>query len=206
MRQIAAIALMTCLPTANAIAQDLTPRAYVPAPAATNAVVVTYAVAKGDTLFDPTIPVTDASATVQTPVLSYYRALGVFGRAANATMSLPWASGDFSATAAGSDRRAHRQGLADASFRFAMNFVGGPSLPLRLFVQRPPPRIVVGGSLRVVAPTGQYVNTRAINPGNHRWAFKPEVGVSWRARRRLLLDGYAGAWWYTDNDDYFDPD
>jgi hypothetical protein len=196
--------LITCVTAAGAAAQDLTPRSYALAPPATNAVIVTYALAKGDILFDPTVPVTDASATVHTPVLSYYRTFDVFGRFASATASVPWASGDFSATVAGTDRQARRQGFADSSFRLAVNLLGGPAVPRQVFAQRPPPRTIVGVSLRVVAPTGRYVDTRAINPGNNRWAFKPEIGVS-RRIKRVLLDGYGGAWWFTDNDDYLAP-
>ena len=128
-RHIAALALITCVTAAGAAAQDLTPRSYALAPPAINAVIVTYALAKGDILFDPTIPVTDASATVHTPVLSYYRTFDVFGRFASATASVPWASGDFSATVAGTDRQARRQGFADSSFRLAVNLFGGPAVP-----------------------------------------------------------------------------
>jgi hypothetical protein len=58
---------------------------------------------------------------------------------------------------------------------------------------------VTGCPVRVVAPTGHYVNTRAISLGSNRWALKPEVSVS----RRLLVDVYGGVWLFTAKDDYF---
>jgi hypothetical protein len=204
MRQAAAIALFTGVFVAPAAGQDLTPRAYTLTPVSSNAFVVSDIFTTGDILFDPTIPVTDAHARVQTPLLSYYYSFGLLGRFANATVSQPWSSGDFSATVVGTDREAHRQGFGDTIFRFAVNFVGGPAQPLREFVKMPPPKTVIGASFRVVAPTGRYVPTQAINTGNNRWAFRPEIGYSRRVKR-LLIDGYGGVWFYTSNDDYLAP-
>lgn len=63
-------------------------------------------------------------------------------------------------------------------------------------------KTLLGVSLRVVAPTGQYDPTKLINLGSNRWAFKPEVGYSGRIGH-WLLDAYAGVWLYTENPDYF---
>ena len=63
-------------------------------------------------------------------------------------------------------------------------------------------KILVGVSLRVVAPTGRYVSTKLINWGNNRWGFKPEVGMS-RKRGRWVVDTYAGAWFYPTNPQFF---
>jgi len=38
--------------------------------------------------------------------------------------------------------------------------------------------LIIGASLRVTAPLGDYDNTRLVNLGTHRWSFKPEIGVS----------------------------
>ena len=183
-------------------AQDLTPRAYLLTPISSNAITLTYALSKGEITFDPTLPVTDARGTLHTPVVSYYHAFNLFGRSANVSGSMAWVDGSFNATIAGVPRDAHRQGLLDSTVRLAVNLFGGPALPLAEFVQRPPAKTVIGASVRVVAPTGQYVNTRGINPGANRWAFKPELGFS-RRFNRLILDGYAAVWLFTDNDDYF---
>jgi hypothetical protein len=98
-------------------------------------------------------------------------------------------------------RRITRQGLADSRFRLSMNVRGNDAMRLREFVKAPP-RTIVGTSLTVVAPSGQYDRARLINLGNHRWAFKPEVGVSvpsgpWD------VDAYAGVWLFTTNGDFY---
>ena len=114
---------------------------------------------------------------------------------------MAWVAGHFTGDIAGVGREAHREGLTDSTFRVAVNLLGGPALRVEDFLKTAPAKTVVGASLRVVVPTGQYVSTRAINPGAHRWGFKPEIGVSHRARR-LILDGYAGVWLFTANDNY----
>jgi hypothetical protein len=54
----------------------------------------------------------------------------------------------------------------------------------------------------VVAPTGQFDPTKAINLGANRWAFKPELGYS-RRRGHWVLDAYASVWFFTENPEFF---
>ena len=62
---------------------------------------------------------------------------------------------------------------------------------------------ILGASLKVIAPTGQYDPTKLINWGINRWAFKPELGYSQRWGN-WVLDGYAGVWFYTTNTSFYD--
>jgi hypothetical protein len=63
-------------------------------------------------------------------------------------------------------------------------------------------KTIIGASLRIVAPTGQYDSRKLINWGNNRWGFKPELGYS-RRSGHWVIDGYAGAWLYTANPEFF---
>jgi hypothetical protein len=65
-----------------------------------------------------------------------------------------------------------------------------------------PRSTIVGVSLTALLPTGQYDSSHLINLGTHRWAFKPEAGISVPIRR-WTLDGYVGVWLFTANDEFF---
>ncbi len=62
-------------------------------------------------------------------------------------------------------------------------------------------KTLLGASIEVVAPTGQYYSSHLINPGSNRWAFKPEIGYSGRWRN-WILDAYGGVWLFTTNSNY----
>ena len=63
-------------------------------------------------------------------------------------------------------------------------------------------KALLGVSLKVYVPTGQYDPTKLINWGINRWAFKPEFGYSQRWGR-WILDGYAGVLFFTANPESF---
>lgn len=182
-------------------AQDLTPRAYVSTPISSNAINVTYAYSTGELVFEPTSPVADATGTIQTPVVSLYHSFGLFGRSASITAALPFALGELRGTVSGQSRAITRRGLADSVVRLAVNIAGGPALPAAEFVKAPAARSMLGASLKVLAPTGQYDPTRLINIGTNRWAFKPELGYTARAGN-LVVDAFAGVWLFTANESF----
>jgi hypothetical protein len=62
--------------------------------------------------------------------------------------------------------------------------------------------ILLGASLTIVTPTGQYDPTRVINWGSNRWGFKPEIGYSQRWDH-WVLDGYGGVWFFTTNPEFY---
>src|SRR5271169_1361557 len=182
-------------------AQDLAPRAYVITPTHSNAITLTYSFIDGSFLFNGTAPITDASARVSVPSFTFYHSLSFFGRSANVVASLPYGIGNFEGTLISAQTNVYRSGLLDSIFRIAVNLKGGPAMDaqeMRKWRQK----TLVGVSLKMVAPTGQYDPTKLVNYGANRWAFKPEVGLS-RRWGNWLLDSYGGAWVFTTNHDYF---
>jgi hypothetical protein len=177
-------------------AQDLAPRAYVITPLHANAVTLTWAFYDGGLNLSGSIPVT-TTGTYNIPSFSYYHSLSFFGRSANITASLPYGVGNFEAAALGRRKSAYRSGLFDLGVRISVNLKGGPAMPVEQF-SKWKQKTILGVSLRVIAPTGQYSPTQLINWGINRWAFKPEFGYS-RRWGNWLLDGYGGAWFYTTN-------
>jgi len=184
------------------LAQDLAPRAYLITPVHANAVTLTWSFYDGGLNFNGTVPITGATGTYNVPVFSYSHSLSFFGRSANITASLPYAVGTFSGDVLGTNKSIYRSGLLDFSARFSVNLMGGPAMQAPQFLKWKQ-KTVLGVSLKVVAPTGQYDPTKLINWGINRWAFKPEFGYSERWGN-WVLDGYAGVWFYTINTVFYD--
>ena len=183
-------------------AQDLAPRAYIITPQKLNAIIVTWSYNNGGVNLDGTVPITGATGTFITPVLSYYHSFGLFGRSANITAALPYAVGTFQGDLGGQHHSVYRSGLMDLTGRFSVNLLGGPAMSVREFA-RWKQKILLGASLKVHAPTGQYDPTKLLNWGINRWAFKPEFGYSERWGT-WVLDAYAGVWLYTTNPASYD--
>lgn len=182
-------------------AQDLSPRAYVITPVHSNAITLTYSFYKGSLELNGTAPITNATGTYNVSVLTYYHAFGLFGRFANVNASLPYAVGNFQGDVTGLQRQVYRSGLLDLAARVSVNLRGGRAMPIQE-LRKWKQKTLLGVSLKVVAPTGQYDPTKLVNWGANRWAFKPEFGYSKR-RGKLVLDAYGGVWFYTANPRYY---
>src|SRR5271166_3576452 len=181
-------------------AQDLRPRAYAITPIHSNAVIVGYAFNDGSIFFGTVLPITNASGQYSVPNISYYHSLSFFKRSANFTATLPYVVGTFQGEVKGNQQSIYRSGLADSVFRFSVNLIGGPAMAPRDFAKWKQ-KTILGASIQVVAPTGQYYASHLINPGSNRWGFKPELGFSQRWKN-WVLDAYGGVWLFTANNKY----
>lgn len=192
--------LMLCPPHA-AYAQDLAPRAYIITPIHTNAVTLTYTYFTGNILFSGALPITGATARVSVALFNFTHSLSFFGRTANVLVVVPYGVGNFDGTVVETPARTYRSGLLDSEIRFSVNVIGGPAMDVTQY-SKWRQKTLLGVSLRVVAPTGQYDPTRLINYGANRWAFRPEVGLS-RRWGHWVLDAYGAAWFFTTNPEFF---
>jgi hypothetical protein len=184
-----------------AMAQTLAPRAYVITPVHGNAITLSWSFYDGGLNFNGAIPITGATGSYHIPALSYYHSFRLFGRSANLTGLLPYGVGTFQGSVLGTQRQIYRSGLLDLGLRFSVNLKGGPAMSAAEFAKWKQ-KTLLGVSLIVIAPTGQYDPTHLVNWGINRWAFKPELGYS-RRRGNWLLDGYAGVWFYTTNSAFY---
>ena len=190
--------LALCGPVA---AQELEPRAYSANPVGVAFLVVGWSRSTGAILTDPTLPISDIKATVDVAPAGVGYSFNVAGKVAQAVVALPYAWADVNGKVFEEARTASRSGLADARLRFAVNLRGNDAMGARDFVKAPR-QTIVGVSVVVSAPTGQYYGDKLINVGTNRWAFKPEVGLS-VPKGRWDLDAYLGAWLFAHNSDYF---
>jgi hypothetical protein len=186
----------------DALAQDLEPRAYSASPIGLNFVLVGFGRSSGSVLFDPTVEITDVEATLNSPVVGVGRTFGLFGRQGLVTAGLPYVWGDVSGNVAEQNRSITRSGLADLRAKFSINLRGNPAMSPAEFAKLKKPAFLVGSSLTVIAPTGQYDPTKLVNIGTNRWAFKPEIGISYPIKK-FYLDAYLGVWLFTHNADFF---
>jgi hypothetical protein len=68
---------------------------------------------------------------------------------------------------AGQPRERNVSGLNDPRFRFSVNFYGSPALSLREFASYRQD-LIIGASVAVSAPLGQYDRDKLVNLGNNR--------------------------------------
>ncbi len=197
---LAALAFLALCGSAAALqAQDLEPRAFSPVPVSVNFAALGYGYSFGNVLLDPSIPVEDGTGKVHSIIGAYVRTFSFFGMSAKADAIVPFAFGDWEGVLAGQDTSRSATGFGDPSVRLAVNFVGAPALEIPRFMTYRQ-KTVVGASLRVVAPLGQYDNTKLINLGTNRWTFIPRIGAS-RRLGHWNLEGVGSVWLFTANPD-----
>ena len=166
-----AAVLAIALIPAIAAAQELEPRAYSNAPVGTSFAIVSYTRLSGPVLFDPSLPIKDVQATINMYTLGYARFVELFGRSANFAIVAPYISGDLSGQVRDAPTDAHRAGPGDLRLRGAINLFG------------------------------QAERTAFNASFPNRWAYKPEVGLSYPIGR-WFTEASAGVWLFTDNDDF----
>ena len=80
-------------------------------------------------------------------------------------------------------------------------FIGAPALTMQEFA-RNRQNLVVGASLQLTVPTGQYDPARLANIGTNRWVAKAELGVS-KAVQLWTFEVSAAGTFHEDNDNFF---
>lgn len=197
---MAALTYVAAIAVRSVHAQELEPGFYQNAPPGVNVAAFGYSFSTGNVLFDAALPIEGVTARVHVLSLGFVRSFSLFGRAAKIDVQLPVSWSAFQGELAGVHRTRSPTGLADPRLRIGVNFIGGRvTLPA---ASAPSRRTIVGASLQVGVPLGQYDSERLINLGAHRWSFRPEVGLS-HARGRLTIEAAAGAWLFTRNAEFF---
>lgn len=195
------IATAFALMAGTARAQDLEPRSFSMAPVGMNFGVLSYSNASGDVLFDQAVPITQATGRVNTLVAGYVRTLDFFGVSSKFKALLPYSFGYWSGLLDGAFVDTHREGFSDPRVELSVNFIGAPAIKMSE-MRTYDKNTVVGASLQVVVPLGQYYPEKLMNLGQNRWAFRPRLGVSHKTMG-WTMEAIADVWLYTENPDFY---
>ena len=160
-----------------ALAQDIEPRLFANVPVGVNFLLAGYAYTSGGLSLDPAIPIANPRLQTSNALMAYARAIDVYGLSGKVDVVVPytWLSG--TALYRGDPIERVVSGFGNPAFRLSVNFYGAPALTMEEFASYRQD-LIVGGSLRVSVPVGQYDSTRIVNIGTNRWSFKPELGMS----------------------------
>lgn len=186
--------------TSYSRSQEIEPRFYANIPKGFNALALAYTYSNGDIVTEGTSPIQDLKISSNTPVLGYVRTFSLLKCLSRIQVNIPYTFLSGNAQLRGNDTSATRSGFSDARVRFGINFYGSPALAPAEFMKYKQGRII-GSSLVISVPIGQYYPEKLINLGSNRWGFKPEVGIS-NEFNRFFVEAYAGVWLYTKNNEY----
>ncbi len=181
--------------------QDLEPRNYSNLPIGQNYLGVVYGYSEGEIDVAPSVPIKDADLTGKTYGGAYVRTIDLGGKPGK--VELQWARVciEGGAIFRGQKIEADRCDTTDPQVRLTYLFYGAKPMDMREFLATQTKR-VIGVSLGINPPLGDYNNENLINTGAHRWTFRPEIGISNR-HGNWSVEGAFGARLFTDNDRYF---
>lgn len=177
------------------------PGAYSRAPVGTQFVLLTYAHQSGDVLTDSSLPLRDVSAKLSSGSFAYGRTFALTRRQAGIAIFLPYVVGHVKGVVFEEQQNVRRSGWGDIRVRFTTNLAGSPALTPKEFAAYKR-KTLLGASLTVVIPSGQYDPVRLVNLSSNRLAFKPEMGLS-KPLGRWTLEAAGGAWFFTANKNFF---
>ena len=201
-RAIHLLLLFVFLALATSVhAQDIEPRSYSNAPVGVNFLIAGYVYTNGGLAFDPSLPIDDVHLDTSSAVLGYARVIDLWGKSAKFDVVVPYTDLSGSADYRGQPIERNVNGFGSPSFRLSVNLYGAPALGLKEFAGFQQD-LIIGASLRVFAPLGQYEDSRIVNISSNRWAFKPELGIS-KAMGRWTFEGTAAVTLFTDNTDFY---
>jgi hypothetical protein len=185
----------------NGFAQNLEPRAFTSLPVGMNFAFASYGYAQGNILFDPSLPLENTDARLNTMVFGYLRSINLFGKATKIDVLVPYGIGTWTGIYQGIDSATSRSGFADMRIRLSIDFTGAPAMSIADYASYKPD-MISGFSIEIYPPTGQYYPDRLINLGTNRWRFKPQYGFS-KNFDKWIVEAYFSVLFFTKNSDFF---
>jgi hypothetical protein len=177
------------------------PLSYTNAPIGLNFLVAGYGYQTGSVLVDPSLPLKNVKATVDSAFLAYSRVIDCWGQSGSLALVVPYAWLSASGDVFQQSRTVDRTGLSDIILRLSVNLYGAPALSLKQFASYHQDAII-GVTLVVTAPSGQYIPSKLVNIGTNRWSFMPGLGAS-KAVGPWTFEAASGVTFFTTNNEFF---
>jgi outer membrane putative beta-barrel porin/alpha-amylase len=162
-----------------------------------------FAYSHGGVVTDATLPIQNINADVQSVSVGVAHAFNLFGLSSQALIAVPYSWAQVTGDVYQQATRITRSGIGDMRLRISVLFHGAPAATLAEMRKTLPRKTILGGSLNLVVPTGQFFSEKLINLGTNRWSFRPELALSQRLGKRWTLDAYAGVWLFTNNASFY---
>lgn len=181
-------------------AQELEPRSLTNVPIGSNFAVLGYAYSQGNILLDPSIPIENLDAKINILLGGYVRSINFFGLSSKVDVMVPFATGHWTGVYEGVDTATARTGFGDPSVRLSVNLLGAPALKPSEY-SKYQQKTIIGLSIRVFVPLGQYNPDKLLNLGSNRWTIALKAGLSQKFKN-WVLEFYLGSWFFTQNNDF----
>ena len=196
---ILSLLLLLCMQSLNA--QTLEPKLYANIPTGLNFLLLGYGYSSGAIPENASLGLEDPNLNINSSFLVYGKIFDILGHNTKFDIILPYSNMDGTALHDGSPVTRDTQGMGDTKARVSFNIFGAPSLSLQEFASYQPGTIL-GVSLQVTMPTGQYDSSKLINISTNRWAIKPGIGIS-KTIKNYTFEFSADAEFYSSNNDFF---
>ena len=183
--------------------QDLDPRAYIRVPVRMTTLVSGLVYSYGGVVSDPTLPLKNIKADVYSASLGVVHSFSLFGLTAQGLVALPYSRADATGELGNQQQSISRMGFADMRMRLSVLFLGAPAVTLPQMMKDRTRKTILGASINMIAPTGQFFSDKLINLGTNRWAFRPELALSQPIGKRWMFDLYTGVWLFTNNASFY---
>jgi len=193
------VIVLSQLSTVNA--QVLEPRSYSNIPVGMNFIIAAYSYNTGGVLFDPSIPLENAHINIHGSALAYAHSLKIGGLLGKFDIIAPYAWLSGTAEFQGETVSRVVSGLGDPLVRMSVNLIGAPALSLAEFKDYKQ-NFILGVSMQVSLPLGQYDPDRIVNIGTNRFTFKPELGIS-KTFGHVFIDLAGAVAIYTVNNEFY---
>lgn len=187
------------------LAQELEPRRWSHLPIDTNFAAAGYAYTEAEIAVDPVLRLEGARQDRHTWFVGYIRTFELLEKSARIDLAQSWQEARWTGSLNGVSASAHRQGWSDTSVRFAVNLIGAPPLAGKEYAAyraATDVETVVGASIAVKLPTGQYKKEKLLNLGSNRFTIKPKIGAV-HNRGKWSFEITGGASIFTDNNSFF---